>query len=280
MAFTFVNSGSDYIAATATTIDAPATSLTSGNTIVVYARAGTHAVSGITDTAGNTYTEILDSFATTNNLTSGSLWYCANATGHASNVVTVTFASSAINRGVITAQYSTPATFSIVAKGAGAAASAQPSPVATITMTNALALFASTIDQTSVTWTAGTGMTKDAQSTNGALVICSRNVTTETEVPIGATANFTNQKNWGFVVFAEPAAEGGGGTTVVGDATTDFSNFLTNVIMSGRFRQGTGSPEGVITAGVGSIYLRADGGANTSIYVKESGTGNTGWVAK
>jgi hypothetical protein len=75
-------------------------------------------------------------------------------------------------------------------------------------------------------------------------------------------------------------AGGGGGTTTVGDATTDFSNFLTNVIMSGRFRQGTGSPEGVITAGVGSIYLRADGGANTSIYVKESGTGNTGWVAK
>jgi len=47
-----------------------------------------------------------------------------------------------------------------------------------------------------------------------------------------------------------------------------------------KFLVGAGSPEGVITAGIGSIYQRTNGGANTSIYVKESGTGNTGWVAK
>ena len=43
---------------------------------------------------------------------------------------------------------------------------------------------------------------------------------------------------------------------------------------------GSGSPEGVLTAVVGSIYSRTDGGANTTLYVKESGTGNTGWVEK
>lgn len=43
---------------------------------------------------------------------------------------------------------------------------------------------------------------------------------------------------------------------------------------------GTGSPEAAVTAPVGSIYRRTDGGANTTLYVKESGTGNTGWVAK
>lgn len=43
-------------------------------------------------------------------------------------------------------------------------------------------------------------------------------------------------------------------------------------------RSGTGSPEGVVTAGVGSIYLRTDGGAGTSVYMKESGSGATGWV--
>lgn len=43
---------------------------------------------------------------------------------------------------------------------------------------------------------------------------------------------------------------------------------------------GTGSPEGVVTASVGSLYSRKDGGANTTLYVKETGTGNTGWVAK
>jgi len=43
---------------------------------------------------------------------------------------------------------------------------------------------------------------------------------------------------------------------------------------------GTGSPNGVVTASVGSLFLRKDGGAGTTLYVKESGTGNTGWVAK
>ena len=43
---------------------------------------------------------------------------------------------------------------------------------------------------------------------------------------------------------------------------------------------GPGSPEGGVTAVVGSMRTRTDGGANTTLYVKESGTGNTGWVAK
>lgn len=45
-------------------------------------------------------------------------------------------------------------------------------------------------------------------------------------------------------------------------------------------KAGTGSPEGVVSAPVGSLFLRSDGGAGTTLYVKESGTGNTGWVAK
>jgi hypothetical protein len=43
---------------------------------------------------------------------------------------------------------------------------------------------------------------------------------------------------------------------------------------------GSGSPETVVTAPVGSIYSRLDGGATTTLYIKTSGTGNTGWVAK
>lgn len=43
---------------------------------------------------------------------------------------------------------------------------------------------------------------------------------------------------------------------------------------------GAGSPEGAVTANVGSLFLRNNGGAGTTFYVKESGTGNTGWVAK
>lgn len=42
---------------------------------------------------------------------------------------------------------------------------------------------------------------------------------------------------------------------------------------------GTGSPEGVVTAPVGSLFTRTDGGSGSTLYVKESGTGNTGWTA-
>lgn len=50
--------------------------------------------------------------------------------------------------------------------------------------------------------------------------------------------------------------------------------------LRGRVQWGEGSPEGARTAAVGSIYLRSDGGTGTTLYVKESGTGNTGWQAK
>ena len=42
--------------------------------------------------------------------------------------------------------------------------------------------------------------------------------------------------------------------------------------------EGNGTPEGVVSAAVGSHYHRLDGGAFTTFYVKESGTGNTGWA--
>jgi hypothetical protein len=45
-------------------------------------------------------------------------------------------------------------------------------------------------------------------------------------------------------------------------------------------RAGSGTPEGVVAAAVGSIYFRTNGTTGTSFYVKEAGTGNTGWIAK
>lgn len=59
------------------------------------------------------------------------------------------------------------------------------------------------------------------------------------------------------------------------DANGNYS-----VDATAKIIMGSGSPEGVFTAGIGSLFLRTDGGAGTALYVKESGTGNTGWVAK
>lgn len=47
-----------------------------------------------------------------------------------------------------------------------------------------------------------------------------------------------------------------------------------------RIWGGPGTPEGVVTAAPGAVFLRSNGGAGTTFYVKESGTGNTGWVGK
>jgi hypothetical protein len=67
-----------------------------------------------------------------------------------------------------------------------------------------------------------------------------------------------------------PQATGTGTASVVRYHTTT-SVFWTS---------GSGTPEGVVTAPVGSLFTRTDGGAATTLYVKESGTGSTGWVAK
>ena len=42
--------------------------------------------------------------------------------------------------------------------------------------------------------------------------------------------------------------------------------------------EGTNSPEGVVTASPGSIYLNSSGGQATSVYYKESGTTSSGWI--
>jgi len=74
------------------------------------------------------------------------------------------------------------------------------------------------------------------------------------------------------------------GTTLevkLGDNSA-FTNLTVGTLTIGTsiHYNGSGSPEGVVTAVVGSIYTRSDGGAGTTLYVKESGSGNTGWIAK
>lgn len=44
--------------------------------------------------------------------------------------------------------------------------------------------------------------------------------------------------------------------------------------------RGKGSPEGVVAANPGTLYVNLSGGVGTTLYVKETGTGKTGWAAK
>lgn len=49
------------------------------------------------------------------------------------------------------------------------------------------------------------------------------------------------------------------------------------VFQGPKLQVGQSSPEGVVTARVGSLFVRTDGGAGTNLYTKQTGTGNTGW---
>jgi len=67
----------------------------------------------------------------------------------------------------------------------------------------------------------------------------------------------------------------GFGTNITLDCSNGFVTAVKHAFASGvQITTGTGSPEGVVTAPIGSLFLRADG---PSSYVKQLGTGNTGW---
>jgi hypothetical protein len=68
--------------------------------------------------------------------------------------------------------------------------------------------------------------------------------------------------------------------SVEGSVLSTTSLYPSSPTSNSQIISGAGSPEGAVTAIRGSLFMRNDGGAGTSLYVKESGTGNTGWAAK
>lgn len=51
-------------------------------------------------------------------------------------------------------------------------------------------------------------------------------------------------------------------------------------LLNRMFMFSTGNPNGVVSASVGAICINVNGTAGSTFYVKESGTGNTGWNPK
>lgn len=112
-----------------------------------------------------------------------------------------------------------------------------------------------------------------------------------------SAANQENLIVWGYnfgdnAVFQVAARPFAANTGDPWDATSEVAfevladggiNVTGNYVSMGNgcfWYSAAGSPEGVVTGPVGSLYTRTDGGATTTLYVKTSGTGNTGWTAK
>lgn len=70
----------------------------------------------------------------------------------------------------------------------------------------------------------------------------------------------------------------GGALTLRGLATSATAEPVATALAA-RVLSGTGTPEGAVAAPVGTIYQRTNGGADSVLYAKETGTGNTGWSA-
>ncbi len=71
-------------------------------------------------------------------------------------------------------------------------------------------------------------------------------------------------------------------TTITNPGTAAGTGTTTDIVLTGLPSEtsGNGSPESAVTAPLGSRYWRLDGGTNTTtLYVKTTASGNTGWSA-
>lgn len=136
MPIAFVNSVGTTNAGGSTTIVSPVLACSAGNTIIVgvssYTFGGKRTVSGVTDSAGNSYSRC--GSAEGGDANHGQeVWVASNISAHAANAITVTFSASATYRVVAVTQYSGLAALNVFdAAGAG-----QLSPVGTSFVTNA-----------------------------------------------------------------------------------------------------------------------------------------------
>jgi hypothetical protein len=212
MAFVRVNSSAKFEAGASTTIASAATSLTTGNLIVVQVRVvGT--VSTVTDTAGNTYVLAKSAPFSATSGTKFEAWYCLNATGHASNVVTVTFTGSVSSRGLNTAQYSQPvgAYFLASAGKLDETTSGVTLDALTGTATDGLFLVLGNVEATATTWTAGSGMTTLTQDASNVQYIADRIVSTLTTALVSVASNSIARKQAIGLVFSGPSSSGSTG---------------------------------------------------------------------
>lgn len=95
-------------------------------------------------------------------------------------------------------------------------------------------------------------------------------VITSTTKATNLNADLVDGADW-----AAPLAIGT--TTPAAGTFTTVTGTTSLVQGTCKYLSGAGSPEGVATAPVCSVYLRTDGASGTTIYTKEVGVGNTGW---
>lgn len=227
MAIAFVSStsGENFGGGEDTTIAATAFSVTTGNAIVVGIRFwdndGGKSVSSVTDTAGNTYVRAGSAYTQASG-TEMDVWYALNITGHASNVVTVTFSHGVAYRTVLAHQYSGFATsgslFDAEINVGGTGGTITTAASLTTANANELIFAVFSVDSSAVTWTAGSvggnSFTKRQETSNTACG-CQEYIAsaTLTNATASVTCSDTSTAKGMHVVTLKETTGGGGGTT-------------------------------------------------------------------
>lgn len=158
-----------------TSLAAPSFNLTAGNLVVVFARTSSSSatnITSVTDTAGNTYTALTGEADSLNSVGNARMFYTYNAIGNASDVVTMNNGTAPF-RTITVAQYSgfgTADPFDVQA-GAdtgnnGGSTTIGPTSAFTTTQTNELLVAAATVDNNTVSFTAGAGYTLELTNFN------------------------------------------------------------------------------------------------------------------
>lgn len=168
--------------------------LTAGNLAFVAVRYshGGNTITGISDTAGNTYT-LIESLAPSS--TRMACWYCQNCLGDASNIVTVTFSASVGARVCHAIQFSGAEEDGITASAQGSVGTGSPiSDSGIYYLENGLVISPVQVDATGGTWTAGSGFTSAVQDSSTVMMIQYQIVTTSTTVDVAASNSNTSSK--------------------------------------------------------------------------------------
>lgn len=213
--------GSNYSGSNFNSIATTALSTTTGNLIVVTVGYGTNAadVSSVTDTAGNTYTHGTSCANTSSGSAIGTdIWYVANATGNAANIVTAHFSTGLAYVGVTQLQYSGAAITQSVTCAVGNSSSSTTVTSGSFNPTLSGGVNVATGNGSGgATWTAGSSYTLRGSSN-----------TTEdyANAPSGSqTASFTINTPLNMIISAanfQPTSGGGGSTTTtINNATVN-----------------------------------------------------------
>ena len=110
----------------------------------------------------------------------------------------------------------------------------------------------------------------------GALAMDSKNVAVSGNVFVHNTYGIKFQG-----MNAGPGQHAVGDNVIYGSVTADYYFDALGYPETVLRLNGLGSPENVVSAPIGSQYMRTDGGAGTVLYVKETApTIKTGWIAK